>query len=208
MIKLSDLSITVPLLTFTPLFLLVTSPLILQEFPGPYGLLGILFIVTGSYTLNLKEKTRGFLAPVKALIKEKGAKLMLAVAFLWSISSNFDKMGVQNSSPFFWAIASSTYVSLFLFPLMLVKSQNNLKQLPKRVISVLPVGFFTALTIIFQMSAINLTLVPYVISIKRTSVVMSVIFGHFIFKEKDVKQRLAGSVLMIIGVLLITLFGN
>ena len=205
-ISQSDLSITVPLLTFTPLFLLITSPIIVQEFPGTYGLIGILFIVTGSYTLNLKEKNKGFLAPLRALVNENGPKLMLAVAFLWSISSNFDKVGVQNSSPLFWAIASCTYVSFFLFPLMAFKSQNNLEVLPKKVMSVLPAGFFTAFTIIFQMNAINLALVPYVISIKRTSVVMSVVFGYLFFKEKDLKQRLTGSFLMIIGVLLISLF--
>ena len=131
---------------------------------------------------------------------------MLAVAFLWSISSNFDKVGVQNSSPFFWAISSTIYISFFLFPLMAFKSQNNLEVLPKKVMSVLPAGFFTAFTIIFQMNAINLALVPYVISIKRTSVVMSVVFGYLFFKEKDLKQRLTGSFLMIIGVLLISLF--
>ena len=205
-ISLSDLSITVPLLTFTPLFLLITSPIIVQEFPGPYGLLGILFIVTGSYTLNLRERSRGFLSPLRALINEKGPKLMLAVAFLWSISSNFDKVGVQNSSPFFWAISSTIYISLFLFPLMAFKSQNNVEVLPKKVMSVLPAGFFTAFTIIFQMNAIDLALVPYVISIKRTSVIMSVFFGYLFFKEKDLKQRLTGSILMIIGLLLITLF--
>lgn len=205
-ISLSDLSITVPLLTFTPLFLLITSPIIVQEFPGPFGLLGILFIVVGSYTLNLREKSRGILAPLRALINEKGPKLMLAVAFLWSISSNFDKVGVQNSSPLFWAISSTIYISLFLFPLMAVKSRNSISLLPTKVISVLPAGFFTAFTIIFQMSAINLAMVPYVISIKRTSVIMSVVFGHLFFQEKELKQRLTGSIFMIIGVILITLF--
>ena len=33
-IKLSPLSVTIPMLAFTPLFLLITSPLILGEFPN------------------------------------------------------------------------------------------------------------------------------------------------------------------------------
>jgi len=55
------------------------------------------------------------------------------------------------------------------------------------------------------MTAINMTLVAYVISIKRTSVIMSVFWGYLIFKEKGLKERLFGSFLMIIGVVLITL---
>jgi uncharacterized membrane protein len=44
-----------------------------------------------------------------------------------------------------------------------------------------------------------------VISIKRTSVIMSVLFGHFLFKEKDVRERLAGAGVMLVGVIVITL---
>jgi len=55
------------------------------------------------------------------------------------------------------------------------------------------------------MKAISLTLVAYVIAIKRTSVIISVIFGHSIFKEKGIKERLLGAIIMVIGVLFITL---
>ncbi len=204
-IKLSDLSLSVPMVTFTPLFLLLTSPLLVGEFPGIYGLAGIIFIVTGSYTLNIKERSRGYLAPFKALVREKGPKLMLMVAFLWSITSNFDKLGVQDSSPIFWAIAANIYISIFMLPILILKSDQKLNQLTRYIAPLLPVGLFTALTFIFQMTAINMTLVAYVISIKRTSVIMSVFWGYLIFKEKGLKERLFGSFLMIIGVVLITL---
>lgn len=91
-IKHSDLSITVPMVTFTPLFLLFTSPLIVGEFPSFFGLIGVLLIVLGSYTLNIKQRHEGYLVPFKALLKETGPKLMLLVAFIWSITSNFDKV--------------------------------------------------------------------------------------------------------------------
>ena len=55
------------------------------------------------------------------------------------------------------------------------------------------------------MAAINLTLVAYVVSVKRTSAIMSVLFGYFIFKERGIKERLIGATIMIIGVLLIVL---
>src|SRR3990167_6087725 len=115
-IKHSDLSITVPMVTFTPLFLLLTSPLIVGEFPSFFGLIGVLLIVAGSYTLNIKQRHEGYLAPFKALLKEKGPKLMLLVAFIWSITSIIDKIGVQNSSPIFWVIAINIFITLTLLP--------------------------------------------------------------------------------------------
>ena len=67
------------------------------------------------------------------------------------------------------------------------------------------VGFFMALVMIFHMTAISLTLVTYVIAIKRTSVIMSVLWGAIIFKEKGIKERLVGAVIMVLGVVLIVL---
>lgn len=204
-IKHSDLSITVPMVTFTPLFLLLTSPLIVGEFPTFVGLIGVLLIVFGSYTLNIKERHDGFLAPFRALLKEMGPKLMLLVAIIWSITSNFDKIGVQNSSPIFWAIAVNIFIILIMLPIMLYKSKRAIENIRTNYKLLFPIGLFSALTLIFQMTAISLTLVAYVISIKRTSAIMSVLFGHLIFKEKGIRERLAGAIIMVIGVLFITL---
>lgn len=204
-IKHSDLSITVPMVMFTPLFLLLTSPLIVGEFPTFLGLIGVLLIVLGSYTLNIKQRHEGYLVPFKALLKETGPKLMLLVAFIWSITSNFDKIGVQNSSPIFWAISVNIFIILVMLPIMLYKSKRNVQNIRTNYKVLFPIGLFSALTLIFQMTAISLTLVAYVISIKRTSVIMSVLFGYLIFKEKDIRERLVGAVIMIVGILFITL---
>ena len=69
----------------------------------------------------------------------------------------------------------------------------------------IPLGFIDALKYFFQLAALQFTLVAYVISIKRTSAILCVIFGALIFKEKGIKERLTGSVIMVLGVLLITL---
>ncbi len=205
-IKLSDLSLVSPLATFTPLFLLITSPLIIGEFPTLFGLIGILLIVFGSYILNLKEKKNGILAPFKALVNNKGARLMLLVAFIWSITSNFDKIGLQNSSPIFYGVAVNIFITIGITPFVFLKSRKNIKQIPKNLKSLIPVGIFHGLMITFHMIAISMTLVAYLISIKRTSAVISVLFGSLIFKEKGLKERILGAIIMIIGVLFITLF--
>ena len=207
-IKYSDLSITVPFLTFTPLFLLITSPIIMGEFPNIWGFTGVIFIVLGSYLMNLKLKQKSFFEPFKMLFTEKGPRYMLAVAFLWSITANFDKMGVVNSSPMFWAVAISVFLTISMFILALIKSRSHLNQLSTSFTGLLPVGLFTALSLIFQMNAVNMTLVAYVISIKRTSALISVIFGCFIFKEKGIKSRIIGTIVMLIGVLIIALLGK
>ena len=202
-LKSSDLSVTSPMLAFTPLFLLMTSPLIVGEFPAFLGLIGVLLIVSGSYILNAGERHKGLFAPFKALLKEKGPRLMLAVAFIWSITSNFDKIGVQNSSPIFWTVSVNALIALLLTPLLLYKSKKATTTIQKNLKVLVPIGLFGALIHIFQMTAISMALVTYVSSIKRTSILFSVLSGWVVLKEKGIRERLAGAAVMIAGVVLI-----
>ncbi len=200
-IRASDLSITLPMLTFTPLFMLITSPLMVGEFPDLWGIIGISMIVAGSYLLNVSKKVSGYFAPFKALVSDRGARLMLLVAFIWSITANIDKIGLQNSSPLFWVIAVYSVATVLLSPVMIAKR----RQMGANKWGLLKVGLFGGLTAISQMTAISLTLVAYVIAVKRTSAIMGVIFGYTIFKESGIKERLSGVIVMIVGVLFITL---
>jgi len=205
-IKNSDLSLVMPMLSFTPLFLLLISPIVVKEFPNLSGGLGVVFVVIGLYVLNVKDISNGFFEPFKAITREKGTRYMLFAAFLWSVSSNFDKIGVQNSSPAFWPIAIFSFLSLIMFIIVLVKSSSKIKQVSNYITtSFIPLGLFMALTVVFQSLAINLTLVAYVISIKRASIVLSVVFGYFLFHEKEIKDRLIGSVIMLAGIVIIAL---
>lgn len=204
-IKSSDLSLTIPLLAFTPLFLLVMSPLILGQFPTLLGIIGVIFIVIGSYVLNIQRRNSGYLAPFKAMFEQHGPKLMLIAAFLLSITSSIDKIGVLNSSPLFWAFSVHSFTTITLLPIIIRELNHHLKLTETDYRLLLAVGLFSALAILTQYIAITFLLVPYVIAIKRTSTLMSVLFGYLIFKEKGIKGRLIGAAIMVIGVILITL---
>jgi drug/metabolite transporter (DMT)-like permease len=202
-IRLSDLSITVPMVSFTPLFLLLTSPLLLGESPEPEGIVGIVLIVLGSYLLNLHRRDQGFWTPFRALLSEPGPRLMLLVALLWSITANVDKIGLQHSSPVLWAIAVNIVIACGLAPVILYRRAMGLGRIRGNLVLLSATGFCGAMTSLSQMTAISLTLVPHVIAIKRTSTLLSVVWGHFLFRESGFRKRLAGSAVMLAGVLLI-----
>lgn len=204
-IKKSDLSLTIPLLAFTPLFLLIMSPIILGQFPTMLGVFGVILIVIGSYVLNNKRRNAGYLAPFKAMLEQRGARLMLYAAFLLSITSSIDKIGVLNSSPLFWAVSVHSFTSITLAPVIIREINHHLKLTKPDIRLLFAVGLFSALAIVTQYIAITTLLVPYVIAIKRTSTIMSVLFGYLIFKEKGIKDRLLGAAIMVLGVILITL---
>lgn len=204
-IKSYDLSTVVPLTTFTPLFMLITSPLIVGEFPNFIGLIGMVTIVVGSYVLKIKEKEKGYLAPLRAIFTDPASKLVLFLASIWSISNNFDKMGILNSSAIFWAISVYLCISMLLLPVVIFKSIDNLPKFNLSWLKLVVYGFLNSIAIGSQMMAVSLTLVAYVISVKRTSALFSVLLGKIILKEQGIKEKLAGSVIMVFGVFLITI---
>ncbi|MDD3006373.1 MAG: DMT family transporter [Candidatus Pacebacteria bacterium] len=202
---LSDMSVSVPMMAFTPLFMLLTSYLMLGEIPSGSGFIGVIFIVFGSYFLNIKKRKDGWTKPFKVLTKEEGPRLMLAAALIWSITANLDKIALQNSSPIFFAMAENILIATFIFPFAYTRMRKQQKEIRKEKTHLAMVGILGTLMVVFQMLAIQDTLVVYVVAIKRLGILISIILGGVIFGEKEIKQKLMGGVIMVIGVLFITI---
>jgi drug/metabolite transporter (DMT)-like permease len=200
-----DISVVIPLLSFTPLFLLFLSPLIVGEFPDTWGLIGTILIVAGSYLLNINLKKQNIFSPLKSLIKEKGTRYMMIVAFIWAISANFDKRGIEASSIYQYVFFINLVVTLGTTIFVFSKRKISLPALKAEYKNLLAVGLLTSAVFFVHMTAITLTLVVYVVSIKITGGMISVFIGYFIFKEKNIRQRFLGSAIMFAGVLLIVL---
>lgn len=207
-IKDSDLSKCIPVLAFLPVFLLFTSSFMLNEKVGALGIFGVVLIAAGSYVLNIQGAKEGILTPFALLFKDKGPRIMLIISLIYSITSNYDKIGVRSSSAFFWIFAINGYIALLLFPLLIlvIKKSDNFTWNFKPVLQITPVALINLAALIFQMVAVGRTLVSYVISIKRLNTVFSVLIGYFIFKEKRIHEKLIGVAIMLMGVILITVF--
>jgi len=204
-IKSSELSITVPMVAFSPLFLLITSPILLGEFPSHAGLAGIVLIVAGSYLLHINKISGGLFAPIKALFENPGPRYMMLVALIWSITANFDKIGVMNSSPMFWSFSLALFLSISMFPIALITNRNLFGTLKKNFFRLLPIGLFQSGAMLFHMVAVQFALVAYVVAIKRSSTALGVVWGALFLKEKNMKQKLLGVSIMLGGVVLIVL---
>ncbi len=204
-IRLADLSLMSPLSTLTPLFLLITSPLIVQEVPTIWDAVGVFLIVIGSYVLNLNASASGFFGPLRSIFRNKGTRMMVVVAFIWSITSTFDKVGVLNSSPIFWAIVLFGSIALGILPLIILKSKNPIQGIRSHWRLLLLAGVANGIGVGCQMVAVGMVAVTQVIAIKRMSALFSVGFGYFVFGEKVIRERLLGAGIMVTGVVVMTI---
>jgi len=204
-IQHDNISKVMPILSFTPLFLLVTSPLMVGEVPNKTGLLGIILLVIGSYILNLGRGKRSFLDPITGLFREKGTRYMFIVAVIWSLSANLDKISINNSNVYQHIILVN--VVIFVLMTIVVGSRGLLswQTIRPEIKNLSFVSLFTTGSFVFHMIALSMTLVAYVVALKRLSGLVAVLLGHFFLKEPNIRERFLGALIMFLGVLFILL---
>lgn len=204
-IKVSPLSLTVPFLSFTPAFIILTGYLFLDEVLSGSGILGIGCIVTGSYVLNLNKAREQWIKPFTAIFRERGSRLMLLTSFLYAFTAPLGKVAILHSSPAFFAV--TYFLCLIVLMLLLFPALPDLRarNLIARPLPGMVTGVVSAAVIFSHTLAISLVEAAYMISIKRTSLLFGVLFGAVVFHESHIRERLLGASMMLAGVFLIAL---
>ncbi len=206
-LRVSPLSLTLPFLSLTPVFLILTSWIVLGERVTVRGAAGILLTAAGGYIININSVRSGLLAPFKAIAGERGSLYMIAVSFIYSITSVLGKLAIVHSSPLFFGGTYFLALTLLFTPLVYLNSGK------RRLFDVLRVdvrasflpGLFYSLMIISHMFAISMAKVAYMIAIKRSSLLIGSVYGFVFFREGEVRARLLGTMVMFAGFLLIIL---
>lgn len=206
-VQMEDVSLVMPLLAFTPVCIFFVEYLILGNTPNRKGVLGILLVVGGTYLLNFSMdggEDRRIWDPLVSLFDRTGCIYMLIVSMIWSISATVEKITVRASSPSFYLLCISISFTILFFPFLLQTDKKPVSLIRNAFWTFLGLGILTAGMSIFQMIAIRETeLVNYVITIKRSGMIVSVLFGGMLFQEENMGMRLIGSAIMVGGVTLL-----
>jgi drug/metabolite transporter (DMT)-like permease len=199
--RLSDASLVAPLVLLTPVLMLITSPIMTGEMAPPMGVFGVLFTVLGVGLLDAdQESGRRFNFHVFA--RDRGARMMIGTAVIWSVTANIDKLGVRASTPLIWITAVTIVISLcallyWVAGRRLAPSLSSLRY-------AIGAGSAMAFGNTLQMWALTVLFTPYVIAIKRLSALFTVLASGHVLKE-DSNGRLFGAAVMLIGAVMIAL---
>ena len=207
-IKISPLSLTLPYLAFTPIFMIATGFVFLGELPNIWGLSGIVTTCVGSYVLNIDPENRGWLSPFRAVFNERGSWLMLIVAFVFSFTAVLGKKCILRSSPVFFTMWFFAIHNLIFALCLLAFRKIRVNVLGQVWAKGIVAGGLVFFHVLFHGIAISLVNAAYMISIKRLSVLFGVLYGGWLFKEKNMAIRFAGAGFMLIGAAFITLKGS
>ncbi len=200
-VKGYPLSLVVPLLSTAPIFMLLTSVVILGEYPSLLGMVGVVLVTLGAYTLNIHLREEGLLAPLKAIYRVKGARYAVIAAFIFSVDTALGKIALKASSPLFFSFFYSLLMGLAFSPLALELSSTPGLVLKDWRFPI--VGFLFAAGVYSFLVAISQANIAYVSGVGRLSMIIAVLYGRFFFGEVHWRQRLVGAFIILVGVLFI-----
>lgn len=208
-VKYWDISLVWPLWAITIPLLYVTSYFINGETPNLYWFIWVLLIFIGTYFLWVWS-SQWLLEPIKAIFRDRWARYMLLTAFLWSISAPFDKIWVEWIWVLPWILLTSITIVIVMTPIILYYRSKSFYELAdkKAIKAISQYSIIWAAILWLQFLALKYTLVIYVVSIKRASWIFSVLFWALFFKEKNILQKLIAVFIMLIGVCIISIWGN
>ena len=206
-IRTSPLSLTLPYLAFTPAFNTLTGYVVLGETVTWIGLSGILLIVIGAWLLNMETTQNGtglnILAPFRAITRERGSRLMLIVAAIYSLTSVTSKGALLHANPAFFGPFSFVVLGAASVLLFASRDLSSWRASGNHPWAHLGVGVFMAGMVVTHFYAIEHIEVAYMIAVKRTSLLFGILYGAWLFNETGVGKNLVAGVLMVLGVYLI-----
>jgi len=207
-LQYGELSVLGPVNSYKSVVGIIGGIILLGEVPNLWGLLGILIIIYVSYFVLDTTKERFSLD----LLKKKEIQYRLLAMILTAIEAVFVKKVILASSTTIAFISWSclgavfSFFLLFLYRLEIKKEARKIgnNYFGKFAILVVCIGtmqFTTNFT--FKHMAVG-----YALSLFQLSTVVSVLLGHKFFKELAIRKKLIGSVIMIIGSVIIILLKN
>jgi drug/metabolite transporter (DMT)-like permease len=205
-VQLSPLSLTIPLLSLTPVFTALCAAALLGEVPRPQQWAGIVLVVAGALALNVRAFRPGALGGAwTSLWREPGSPPMMGVALLWSLGGPVDKQALAFAPVSVHGAIQCGGIALAL--IVALAASGRLRELARiggnrGSYAAALVAATAALAL--QFVAIQLVFVSVVEAVKRAiGMTSAVVIGRALFAEPLTAGKLSGIVLMSAGVALI-----
>jgi len=201
-----DLSLVYPLSRSNPVFIPIWAALFLGERLPPLGLMGIAVTCVGVYTVGLEAiSLKAILSPIRSL-NTRPSQLALLIALLASVGACIDKVGIGSVWPFAYVfLLFVIMVVLYSVYILATKGGQTIgREWQANRRSVL-LGGLLGTSYVLTLLAMTTSAVSYVISARQVSVVVGTVLGVWLLKERYGAIRIASSLLICAGVVMIGL---
>lgn len=201
-----DLSVLGPINSYKSVVGIIVAIFLLGEIPNFWGVTGVVFIIYGSYFV-LDTTPEKF---TWTLLRKKEIQYRLWAMILTAIEAVFIKKVIIVSSATLAFVSWCWFGALFSLLLLFIYRLNLIKELRKVTQSHIPKYALLVVCIGTMQCTTNYTFgqmpVGYALSLFQLSTIVSVLLGHRLFKEQDIRKKLIGTAIMIAGSVVIILF--
>jgi uncharacterized membrane protein len=162
--------------------------------------------LTGVYILNATKSKEGLFEPVKSLFENKASLLMMFSVLTNSVVIVFDKLAIINTLPqgtTFTLLIENLMIIFGMLPLLYIRNKNFYLQLTSNIKLFLLLGLLNAFSTILAFSAVGGGNVGLVAAILKAQVLFVLLFSYITFKDKPKLETLIGTIVMIMGIVLI-----
>jgi drug/metabolite transporter (DMT)-like permease len=200
-----DLSVLGPINAYKSIIGMVFAYLLIKEVPNTWGLLGMAFIIIGSYfVLDTTEEKFSW-----KLFKTPAIQYRLAALILTGIQAVLDKKVIEHSNLEIAFAGWSIFGAGFSFVFILFTKVSIKQEINKFNTSILLKYALLVTTVGLMLASTNYTLshmpVGYALALFQLSILLSVVLGHRLFNELHLAKKLMGASIMIIGSAMIIL---
>ena len=210
----ADASLVSPLLTFNPAFTLLFAWFSLGEIPGVRQTIGVVVVLFGAYLMEVEEARTGLLTPLAVLLHRPGALLAVGASALWGTTTVLEKLSIEHMTPPsgpIVALLGTLLMVLLLTPAAFRSSrqegqrsqQGRWKGLDTHPRAVALAVLLAGIAPLFGFTALALGLVGYVTTLFKLSSVLTIIWARVLLGEGQIRSRLLGASVMIIGGILV-----
>lgn len=205
--RIAPISVTVPLLSLTPVFAAGLAVPLLGERPSVQDIIGMLLVIAGAIWLHWQPRpAQGGQSPAEhSRSKLKGGLMVALTALFWSMTIPLDKLAVERSTAPLHGVTLTAGVAAGVLVVLLVQRRlgdiARLRQVPGMfalalVVSVAALGL--------QLLALPMMFVGTVETLKRgIGNFMALVSGWFFFREPVTLLKVLAVALMAVGVGLI-----
>ena len=201
-----DLSVVYPIARgFGPMLVPILAVLLLGETIALPAVLGIAGIVAGIYIISWTGELGLLLRQPWNFLSTSGVRSAVLTGLTIAVYAIVDKWGVSHVQPFLYMYLMSLGSAVCLFPYILRKwgLQAMGRTWSFSRWSIVVAGLLTFLAYGLVLTAFSLSRVSYVAPAREVGIVVGVLMGVLILKEPFGRARLAGSAVIVMGLVLI-----
>lgn len=208
-LRLTDLSILGPVNAYKSVVSLILATFLIGEYPSAVGIAGVLLIVAGSYAVVDRDVDQQHRNPFVLFFRERGVQLRFAALILSATEAVFLKRAILLSSPgvvfTMWCVLGVPVAAVWA---LLERARIDRSTIRRFWPTYLALALSTGVMQLTTLLTFGRMEVGYSLALFQLSTIVSVLLGHRVFREKNIRKRLAGSVVMTAGAILIVAVGS